>query len=94
MTPLRTHNNRRRRKQGRRTFISRFMRDLYAVWEEQGPASIRKACTDEPLAVALLVERLAPGAIAVAGSTPIGVSDEHLAELKDFAEKMNATKGA
>lgn len=94
MTRWRTVQVRRRRKQGRRAFISRFMRDLFAVWEEQGPVSIRKACADDPLAVALLLEKLAPGAIAVAGSTTIGVSDEHLAELKDFAEKMNATKGA
>lgn len=85
-----------RRKRGRGVgsrakLAKRFFEDTYAAWEEQGPSVLARAAFHDPVAFANMVARLMPQKIEV--STPTdGMSDERLAELLDFAERMAGLK--
>lgn len=85
-----------RRKRGRGVgsrakLAKRFFEDTYAAWEEQGPSVLARAAFHDPVAFANMVARLMPQKIEV--STPTdGLSDERLAELLDFAERMAGLK--
>src|SRR3989304_2943743 len=69
----------------------RFFEDTYGAWEEQGPSALARAAFHDPVAFANMVARLMPQKIEV--STPTdGMSDERLAELLDFAERMAGLK--
>lgn len=87
---------RERRRRGRKTgsrakLAKRFFEDTYAAWEEQGPSVLARAAFHDPVAFANMVARLMPQKIEV--STPTdGMSDERLAELLDFAERMAGLK--
>lgn len=84
------------RRKGRRVgsrakLAKRFFEDTYAAWEEQGPSVLARAAFHDPVAFANMVARLMPQKIEV--STPTdGMSDERLAELLDFAERMAGLK--
>lgn len=82
----------RGRKVGSRAKLAqRFFEDTYAAWEEQGPSVLARAAFHDPVAFANMVARLMPQKIEV--STPTdGMSDERLAELLDFAERMAGLK--
>ena len=84
--------SRRGRKTGSRAKLAqRFFEDTYAAWEEQGPSVLARAAFHDPVAFANMVARLMPQKIEV--STPTdGMSDERLAELLDFAERMAGLK--
>lgn len=85
-----------RRKRGRGVgsrakLAKRFFEDTYAAWEEQGASVLARAAFHDPVAFANMVARLMPQKIEV--STPTdGMSDERLAELLDFAERMAGLK--
>lgn len=81
-----------KRRQGSRAKLAqRFFEDTYAAWEEQGPSVLARAAFHDPVAFANMVARLMPQKIEV--STPTdGMSDERLAELLDFAERMAGLK--
>lgn len=75
----------------RAKLAKRFFEDTYAAWEEQGPSVLARAAFHDPVAFANMVARLMPQKIEV--STPTdGMSDERLAELLDFAERMAGLK--
>lgn len=75
----------------RAKLAQRFFEDTYAAWEEQGPSVLARAAFHDPVAFANMVARLMPQKIEV--STPTdGMSDERLAELLDFAERMAGLK--
>lgn len=75
----------------RAKLAQRFFEDTYAAWEEQGPSVLARAAFHDPAAFANMVARLMPQKIEV--STPTdGMSDERLAELLDFAERMAGLK--
>jgi hypothetical protein len=84
------------RRKGRRIgsrakLAKRFFEDTYAAWEEQGPSILARAAFHDPVAFANMVARLMPQKIEV--STPTdGMSDERLAEMLDFAERMAGLK--
>lgn len=84
------------RRKGRRVgsrakLAKRFFEDTYAAWEEQGPSVLARAAFHDPVAFANMVARLMPQKIEV--STPTdGMSDERLAEMLDFAERMAGLK--
>lgn len=81
----------RRSKGSRAKLAQRFFEDTYAAWEEQGPSVLARAAFHDPVAFANMVARLMPQKIEV--STPTdGMSDERLAELLDFAERMAGLK--
>lgn len=84
--------SRRGRKTGSRAKLAqRFFEDTYAAWEEQGPSVLARAAFHDPVAFANMVARLMPQKIEV--STPTdGMSDERLAEMLDFAERMAGLK--
>lgn len=80
-----------RAKGSRAKLAQRFFEDTYAAWEEQGPSVLARAAFHDPVAFANMVARLMPQKIEV--STPTdGMSDERLAELLDFAERMAGLK--
>lgn len=82
---------RARRKGSRAQLATRFFADLYAAWEEQGEACLARAAFHDPVAFMRTVASLMPQKIEV--STPVdGMSDERLAELLDYAERMAALK--
>lgn len=81
----------KRAKGSRAKLAQRFFEDTYAAWEEQGPSVLARAAFHDPVAFANMVARLMPQKIEV--STPTdGMSDERLAELLDFAERMAGLK--
>lgn len=81
----------KRRKGSRAQLATRFFADLYAAWEEQGEAVLARAAFHDPVAFMRTVASLMPQKIEV--STPVdGMSDERLAELLDYAERMAALK--
>ena len=81
----------KRRRGSRAKLAQRFFEDTYAAWEEQGPSVLARAAFHDPVAFANMVARLMPQKIEV--STPTdGMSDERLAELLDFAERMAGLK--
>lgn len=80
-----------RAKGSRAKLAQRFFEDTYAAWEEQGPSVLARAAFHDPVAFANMVARLMPQKIEV--STPTdGMSDERLAEMLDFAERMAGLK--
>lgn len=86
--------SRRGRKTGSRAKLAqRFFEDIYAAWEEQGPSVLARAAFHDPVSFANMVARLMPQKIEV--STPTdGLSDERLAEMLEFAERMAGLKAA
>lgn len=91
-TSREAQQRRGKRRQGSRAKLAqRFFEDTYAAWEEQGPSVLARAAFHDPVAFANMVARLMPQKIEV--STPTdGMSDERLAELLDFAERMAGLK--
>lgn len=91
-TSREAQSRRGKRRQGSRAKLAqRFFEDTYAAWEEQGPSVLARAAFHDPVAFANMVARLMPQKIEV--STPTdGMSDERLAELLDFAERMAGLK--
>ncbi len=86
-----TPRQRKHRKGSRAQLATRFFSDLYAAWEEQGEAVLARAAFHDPVAFMRTVASLMPQKIEV--STPVdGMSDERLAELLDYAERMAALK--
>lgn len=80
-----------RRTGSRAKLAQRFFEDTYAAWEEQGPSVLARAAFHDPVAFANMVARLMPQKIEV--STPTdGMSDERLAEMLEFAERMAGLK--
>lgn len=79
---------RRGRKTGSRAKLAkRFFEDVYAAWEEQGESVIARAFFHDPVASMQMVARLMPQKIEI--STPTdGMSDERLAEMLEYAERM------
>lgn len=77
-----------RRKTGSRAKLAkRFFEDVYAAWEEQGESVIARAFFHDPVASMQMVARLMPQKIEI--STPTdGMSDERLAEMLEYAERM------
>lgn len=77
-----------RRKTGSRAKLAkRFFEDIYAAWEEQGESVIARAFFHDPVASMQMVARLMPQKIEI--STPTdGMSDERLAEMLEYAERM------
>ena len=77
-----------RRKTGNRAKLAkRFFEDVYAAWEEQGESVIARAFFHDPVASMQMVARLMPQKIEI--STPTdGMSDERLAEMLEYAERM------
>lgn len=77
-----------RRKTGSRAKLAkRFFEDVYAAWEEQGENVIARAFFHDPVASMQMVARLMPQKIEI--STPTdGMSDERLAEMLEYAERM------
>ena len=75
----------------RRVLAEVFFRDLYAEWEKHGDMAIKRAFFHDPVAATQMIARLMPAAIEVTPNTE-GMSDERLAELRDFADKMAAKK--
>lgn len=78
----------RKRKTGSRAKLAkRFFEDVYAAWEEQGESVIARAFFHDPVASMQMVARLMPQKIEI--STPTdGMSDERLAEMLEYAERM------
>lgn len=74
----------------RRVLAEVFFRDLYSEWEKHGSAAIARACFHDPVAFTQMIARLMPESIEVKPGE--GMSDERLAELRDFADKMAAKK--
>lgn len=85
---------RRGRKVGSRAKLAvKFFEDTYAAWEEQGESALARAAFHDPMGFVSMVARLMPQKIEV--STPTdGMSDERLAEMLEFAERMAALRGA
>lgn len=81
-----------RRKTGSRAKLAkRFFEDVYAAWEEQGESVIARAFFHDPVASMQMVARLMPQKIEI--STPTdGMSDERLAEMLEYAERMAGLK--
>lgn len=81
-----------RRKTGSRAKLAkRFFEDVYAAWEEQGESVIARAFFHDPVASMQMVARLMPQKIEI--STPAdGMSDERLAEMLEYAERMAGLK--
>ena len=81
-----------RRKTGSRAKLAkRFFEDIYAAWEEQGESVIARAFFHDPVASMQMVARLMPQKIEI--STPAdGMSDERLAEMLEYAERMAGLK--
>ena len=78
------------RKLGSRAKLAkRFFEDMYAALEEQGESVIARAMFHDPVAALGVVARLMPQKIEVTTPTD-GMSDERLAEMLDFAERMAA----
>lgn len=79
---------RRGRPTGSRAKLAkRFFEDVYAAWEEQGESVIARAFFHDPVASMQMVARLMPQKIEI--STPTdGMSDERLAEMLEYAERM------
>lgn len=77
-----------KRKTGSRAKLAkRFFEDVYAAWEEQGESVIARAFFHDPVASMQMVARLMPQKIEI--STPTdGMSDERLAEMLEYAERM------
>ena len=77
-----------KRKTGSRAKLAkRFFEDVYAAWEEQGESVIARAFFHDPVASMQIVARLMPQKIEI--STPTdGMSDERLAEMLEYAERM------
>lgn len=77
-----------RRKTGSRAKLAkRFFEDVYAAWEEQGESVIARAFFHDPVASMQMAARLMPQKIEI--STPTdGLSDERLAEMLEYAERM------
>lgn len=85
------HRN-RRRTGSRAKLAKRFFEDTYAAWEEQGESALARAAFHDPMGFVSMVARLMPQKIEV--STPTdGMSDERLAEMLDFAERMARLRG-
>lgn len=83
---------RRGRPTGSRAKLAkRFFEDVYAAWEEQGESVIARAFFHDPVASMQMVARLMPQKIEI--STPTdGMSDERLAEMLEYAERMAGLK--
>ncbi len=81
-----------KRKTGSRARLAkRFFEDVYAAWEEQGESVIARAFFHDPVASMQMAARLMPQKIEI--STPTdGMSDERLAEMLEYAERMAGLK--
>lgn len=84
MTRLHTHN---RRKIQRRRFAARFFRDIQRAWAEHGEAALARAMFTHPLEMLKIVAKLQPN-LLIPPETQNGVSDERLAELREWAAKL------
>lgn len=81
-----------RRKTGSRAKLAkRFFEDVYAAWEEQGESVIARAFFHDPVASMQMVARLMPQKIEISAPTD-GMSDERLAEMLEYAERMAGLK--
>jgi hypothetical protein len=91
-----TDNAEKPRKRGRpkgsrNKLAQRFFEDLYEAWEEQGESAIARAAFHDPVAFVSIVARLMPQKLEITQPTD-GISDERLAEMLDYAERMAALR--
>lgn len=85
--PFQPATHQRRKTGSRAKLAKRFFEDVYAAWEEQGESVIARAFFHDPVASMQMVARLMPQKIEI--STPTdGMSDERLAEMLEYAERM------
>lgn len=78
------------RKPGSRNLLAdKFFKDIYALWEEQGDAALRRAAFENPVAFVGIVAKLMPAKLEI--STPTdGMTDEQLLRMIELAERMAA----
>lgn len=85
--PFQPATHQKRKTGSRAKLAKRFFEDIYAAWEEQGESVIARAFFHDPVASMQMVARLMPQKIEI--STPTdGMSDERLAEMLEYAERM------
>lgn len=77
-----------RPKGSRHKLATRFFDDLYANWEEQGDACIKRAMFENPAAVLQVVAKLMPQKLEITTPTE-GMSDEQFERMLELAERMS-----
>ena len=87
--PGQVANPKGRPKGTRNKVATAFFDNLYAIWEEQGEAVLRRAAFEKPMEFAAMVAKLMPAKLEI--STPTqGLTDERFQELMELAERQLA----
>ena len=68
-----------------------FFKDVYAIWEEQGEAMLRRVAFHEPAKLLAIVAHLMPQKLEITTPTD-GMSDERLEQLIELAQSMAALR--